>query len=173
MTVAKPQPSRVSAARLIEILEASRAVQVELLASVRARREAIRTANFTELSRLERRESELSARMATLDASRAAEVAQLAARVSLPARAPVADIVARLPEPDRARLDLVRSRLRAALEECARETGVLRQATERLSAHMAGVMQAVNSALAHAKVYSRGGMIAMGPNVVSSLDIKS
>ena len=73
----------------------------------------------------------------------------------------------------RARLDLVRSNLRAAIEEVARETGIVRQATERLSAHMAGVMQAVNSALAHAKVYSRGGMIAMGPNVVSTLDIKS
>lgn len=165
--------ARANPARLIEILEASRALQGELLAGIRARREAIRTANFSELARLERSEQELSARLAQLDAARANEAAQLAARLAIPAKSPLGEIAARLPEPDRARLDLVRSALRAAIEETARETGILRQASERLSAHMAGVMQAVNSALAHAKVYSRGGVIAMGPNVVSSLDIKS
>jgi hypothetical protein len=167
------QPGRATAARLVEILESSRTLHAELLSSVRARREAIRTANFAELSRLERIEAELSARLATQDLARANESAQLAARLSLPAKASLGEISARLPEPERARLDLVRSNLRTAVEEVARETGVLRQASERLSAHMAGVMQAVNSALAHAKVYSRGGMIAMGPNVVSTLDIKS
>jgi hypothetical protein len=93
--------------------------------------------------------------------------------MALPPKATLADIASRLAEPERARLDLVRSELRRTIEETARETGVVRQATERLSAHMAGIMQTVNSALAHAKVYSRGGVIAMGPNVVSSLDIKS
>lgn len=164
---------RVNPARLIEILEASRALQAELLASIRSRREAIRTANFTELTRLERSEQELSLRLHQLDTARAAEAAQLAARLAIPAKSPLGEIAARLPEADRARLDAVRSGLRTAIEETARETSVLRQASERLSAHMAGVMQAVNSALAHAKVYSRGGVIAMGPNVVSSLDIKS
>jgi len=164
---------RANPARLIEILEASRALQAELLASIRARREAIRTANFTELTRLERSEQELSLRLHQLDTARATEAAQLAARLAIPAKSPLGEIAARLPEADRARLDAVRSALRAAIEETARETGVLRQASERLSAHMAGVLQAVNSALAHAKVYSRGGVIAMGPNVVSSLDIKS
>jgi hypothetical protein len=38
---------------------------------------------------------------------------------------------------------------------------------------MAGILQSVHSALAHAKVYSRGGVIAIGPNVISTLDIKS
>ncbi|MEY2715485.1 MAG: hypothetical protein RIT24_1828, partial [Planctomycetota bacterium] len=112
-------------------------------------------------------------RLHQLDTARATEAAQLAARLAIPAKSPLGEIAARLPEADRERLDAVRSALRAAIEETARETGVLRQASERLSAHMAGVLQAVNSALAHAKVYSRGGVIAMGPNVVSSLDIKS
>ena len=31
----------------------------------------------------------------------------------------------------------------------------------------------VHSALAHANVYSRGGRIAVGANVISSLDIRS
>ena len=43
---------RPQAARLLEILEASRAFHVQLLASVRARRDAVRTANFAELERL-------------------------------------------------------------------------------------------------------------------------
>ncbi|MEY5061621.1 MAG: hypothetical protein RIS45_1542 [Planctomycetota bacterium] len=172
-TTATRPAGRVNPARLVEILEASRALQAELLASIRARREAIRTANFNELARLERSEQDLASRLAQLDSARAAETAQLAARLAIPAKSPLGEIAARLPEADRARLDSVRAALRAAIEETARETGVLRQASERLSAHMAGVMQAVNSALAHAKVYSRGGVIAMGPNVVSSLDIKS
>lgn len=164
---------RPNAARLLEVLASSRALHAQLLANVRARREAVRTANFGELTRLEAAGTELAARMAALDKARSDESTQLAVRLSLPAKSPLGDIAARLSEQDRARLDLARSELRTIIEETQRETGVVRQATERLSAHMAGIMQAVNSALAHAKVYSRGGVIAVGPNVVSSLDIKS
>jgi hypothetical protein len=164
---------RPQAARLLEILEASRAFHVQLLASVRARRDAVRTANFAELERLQKGEAAVARSLAELEHARITESTQLAVRLALPPKATLADIASRLAEPERARLDLVRSELRRTIEETARETGVVRQATERLSAHMAGIMQTVNSALAHAKVYSRGGVIAMGPNVVSSLDIKS
>ena len=166
-------PARPTATRLLEILASSTAFHTELLASIRARREAVRKADFRTLSTLEQAESKLLQRMSQLDAQRAAEASQLAVRLSLPAKATLGEIAARLPEPERARIDLARSELRAAIEAAQRESGIVRQATERLSAHMAGVLQAVNSALAHAKVYSRGGVIAMGPNVVSSLDIRS
>jgi hypothetical protein len=111
--------------------------------------------------------------MTELERARMTELAQLTVRLALPPKSTLGDIAARLSEPDRARLDLVRSELRRTIEETQRESGVVRQATERLSAHMAGIMQSVHSALAHAKVYSRGGAITIGPNVVSTLDIKS
>lgn len=165
--------ARPSATRLLEILADSTAFHTDLLASIRSRREALRNADFHALSALEKSEAKLVQRMSQLDALRVAEATQLAVRLSLPARATLGQIAERFPEPERARLDLARSQLRTAIEASQRESGIVRQASERLSAHMAGVLQAVNSALAHAKVYSRGGVIAMGPNVVSSLDIKS
>lgn len=165
--------TRPTATRLLEILAASTAFHTELVGSIRARREAVRKADFRALEALDKAEAKLLQRMAELDRQRATEASQLAVRLSLPAKSTLGEIAARLPEPERARIDLARSQLRAAVEAAQRESGVVRQATERLSAHMAGVMQAVNSALAHAKVYSRGGVIAMGPNVVSSLDIRS
>ena len=89
------------------------------------------------------------------------------------ADASLADICARIPEPMRARIDLARSELKEKLETARRESSVLRQAAERLSAHMAGILQSVHSALAHANIYSRGGRIAVGANVMSTLDIRS
>lgn len=171
---AKPTPlHRPQATRLYEILEASRVFHVQLLAGVVARREAVRNANFSELRRLEKSESAIAQKLAELDRARSEESTQLAARLGLAPKSTLADIAMQLAEPERAKFDLVRSELRNVIEETQRQTSVVRQASERLSAHMAGIMQTVNSALAHAKVYSRGGIIAMGPNVVSSLDIKS
>jgi hypothetical protein len=71
------------------------------------------------------------------------------------------------------RLESVRAALRDLIDLVKRESSVVRQAAERLSAHMAGILQSVHSALAHANLYSRGGRIAVGANVMSSLDIKS
>jgi hypothetical protein len=94
-------------------------------------------------------------------------------RLALPVEATLADIAARLGETDRARIDQLRSELRPLIEEVRSESSVLRQAAERLSAHMAGILQSVHSALAHANVYSRGGRVTAGANVISSLDIRS
>jgi len=144
-----------------------------VLAGVRARRDAVRRADFAALATIEKSDASGAMRLAELDRARAAEASQLAVRLALGPKATLGEISERLGETDRARLDLVRSELRAILEETQRESGVVRQASERLSAHMAGIMQTVHSALAHAKVYSRQGVVALGPNIVSSLDIKS
>ena len=173
MSAPRPTAVRPQATRLLEILDATLSVQREILAAVRARREAVRVADFAALGRIEKGEPALTLRMTELERARMTEPAQLTVRLALPPKSTLGDIAARLSEPDRARLDLVRSELRRTIEETQRESGVVRQATERLSAHMAGIMQSVHSALAHAKVYSRGGAITIGPNVVSTLDIKS
>lgn len=169
----RPAQSRASAARLIEILESSHALYTQLLAQIRARREAIRTADFVRLEQLENSEQVIAARLALLDQDRTAEVAALAVRLALAPGAALTDIAARLGEQERARLDIVRCELRTLIEETRRESSILRQASDRLSSHMAGILQTVHSAMAHAKVYSRGGRIAVGQNVVSSLDIRS
>lgn len=159
--------------RLADRLATSAALQAQLLAGIRARREAIRQADFAALNQLEQSERELLARVAAADKARRDDATALAVRIGLKADATLSEIAARLGVADRERLEAARSELRAVVEQTRFESGVVRQAAERLSAHMAGVMQAVNSALAHAKIYSRAGSISIGPNVVSSLDIRS
>ena len=164
---------RVSAERLITSLERSHALYTELLGLIRARRAAIRCADFGRFSQLGSKETRIVAELAQLDEARLAEVQALAVRLALPPAATLGDIALCLGEPQRARIDALRSELRPLVEDVRRESGVVRQAAERLSAHMAGILQSVHSALAHANVYSRGGRIADGTNVISSLDIRS
>jgi len=169
----RPTAHRVDASALLAALQDARSLYTELLALVRARREAVRVADLARFTKLADNESRILARLSELDRVRVAEARALATRMALPPDATLADIAARLPEPTRAQVDLARSELKDALEVVRRESSVLRQAAERLSAHMAGILQSVHSALAHANVYSRGGRIAVGANVMSSLDIRS
>jgi hypothetical protein len=169
----RPAAHRVDASALLAALHDARSLYTELLVLVRARREAVRVADLARFTKLADNESRILARLSELDRVRVAEARALATRMALPPDATLADIAARLPEPTRAQVDLARSELKDALEIVRRESSVLRQAAERLSAHMAGILQSVHSALAHANVYSRGGRIAVGANVMSSLDIRS
>jgi ABC-type sugar transport system ATPase subunit len=173
MPTSRPNATRVDASALLAALHDARALYVELLALVRTRREAVRVADLARFTKLADSESRILARLSELDRVRVAEARALATRMALPPDATLADIAARLPEPTRAQIDLARSELKDALETVRRESSVLRQAAERLSAHMAGILQSVHSALTHANVYSRGGRIAVGANVMSSLDIRS
>ena len=165
--------NRTDATALLAALEEARDLYGELLELVRARREAVRVADLARFTKLADGESRILARLSELDRVRVAEARALATRLALPADASLADICARIPEPMRARIDLARSELKEKLETARRESSVLRQAAERLSAHMAGILQSVHSALAHANIYSRGGRIAVGANVMSTLDIRS
>ncbi len=173
MPTSRPNATRVDASALLAALHDARALYVELLALVRTRREAVRVADLARFTKLADSESRILARLSELDRVRVAEARALATRMALPPDATLGDIAARLPEPTRAQIDHARSELKDALETVRRESSVLRQAAERLSAHMAGILQSVHSALTHANVYSRGGRIAVGANVMSSLDIRS
>lgn len=176
-STATPRPApaapRADAARILEILARTEAAYRRILAGIHARRAALRAADFVRFAALGKDESRLAAEIAELDRARLAESRQLATRLALAPEAPLADIAARLGDTDRARLDAARAALRELILAVRRESSVVRQAAERLSAHMAGILQSVHSALAHANVYSRGGRIAVGANVLSSLDIRS
>lgn len=172
---AVPPPANIVAAteRLLGTLEAQRALYARLLGAIRARREAIRVADFARFRELGEGETRLVAEIASLDRSRLDHARAVAAILGIASDSSVGAIAERLPEIPRARLDAARGELRALIEDTRRESGVVRQATERLSAHMAGILQTVHSALSQAGVYSRGGRVALGANVVSTLDIRS
>jgi hypothetical protein len=183
-TQARPSESKQSArsaqselshaiAPLCALLEESKALYATLLAQMHARRAALRHADFARFSLLGEEESRCVARLSELDRARAEAARTLAIRIGAGPTATLGEIAARLPADIRARVEALRDALRALMEEVRRESGVVRQAAEQLSAHMAGILQSVHSALAHANVYSRGGRIAVGANVLSSLDIRS
>ncbi|MEY3021632.1 MAG: hypothetical protein RIS86_830 [Planctomycetota bacterium] len=169
----RPDQSRADAARLLAILARTEAAYRRILAGIHARRAALRAADFTRFAGLGNDESRLAAEIAELDRARLAESRQLATRLALAPDATLGEIAERLVEADRARLDAARASLKELVLVVRKESSVVRQAAERLSAHMAGILQSVHSALAQANVYSRGGRIAVGANVISSLDIRS
>jgi hypothetical protein len=159
--------------RLLATLDSQRAQYARLLAGIRARREAIRTADFARFRDLGESETRIVVEISNLDRARLDSARGVATALGIAPDSTLAAIAERLPETPRARLDLARAELRTLIEDTRRESGVVRQAAERLSAHMAGILQTVHSALSHAGVYSRGGRIAVGANVVSTVDIRS
>jgi hypothetical protein len=113
------------------------------------------------------------AQIAELDRQRLAEARAIAAAVGLPTDASLVEIAEKLPAAIGGRVLILRDELRALILEVRSETSIVRQAAERLSAHIAGVVQSVHAVLAHANVYSSAGQIATGGGMISSLDIRS
>jgi len=174
-TQPRPQQSadpQRSVERLAVVLEESAVRYRRLLELVRARRAALRAADLVRFSQLDEAERRVVAELQELDARRLAEARTLAAMLALAPTASVAEIAERLGQAG-GRLLVLRSELRDLILTVRSESSVLRQAAERLSSHLAGIVQSVHSALAHANIYSRGGQIAVGANVISSLDIRS
>lgn len=101
-------------------------------------------------------------------------ISAIAARLGLAPDASLVEIAGRLPPETGTRIIALREDLRVLVLDVRRESSVVRQAAERLSAHIAGIVQSVHAALAHANIYSSGGQIAtVGGGVISSLDIRS
>ncbi|MFZ9914225.1 MAG: flagellar protein FlgN [Phycisphaerales bacterium] len=173
MNSAPAHTSRPNPDKLIAILEQTSAQYRAVLALIRDRREAIRTADFARFAQLGNAEQRAVAEIGELDRARLAESRALAVRLAMKPEAKLSEMATKLGGESGARLESVRAALRELIDEVKRESGIVRQAAERLSAHMAGILQTVHSALAHANLYSRGGRIAVGANVMSSLDIKS
>ena len=165
---------RGSPERLIAVLEKSGVLYAQLLRHAKARRAALRTADFVGFSKLDEPEKTVVAQIAELDQIRLGEARALASKLGLSPDASLADIGERLPPAVGGRLIVLREELRTLVLEVRRESSVVRQAAERLSAHIAGIVQSVHAAIAHANIYSSGGQIATaGSGVISSLDIRS
>lgn len=160
--------------RLILILDKSKALYQQLLAQAKARRATLRAGDFAGFSKIDEPERRIVAQIEELDQQRLGEAKALAARLGLAPDASLVEIGEKLPRELGARVIALREELRALVLEVRRESSVVRQAAERLSAHIAGIVQSVHSVLAHANIYSSGGQIAtVGGGTISSLDIRS
>ena len=172
---AKPAvpPATGTPERLIAILERSGTLYAQLMTHAKARRAALRAGDFAGFSRLDEPEKRVVAQIADLDQQRLAEARALAAKLGLAADASLVQIAEKLPPSPGGRILILREELRTLILEVRRETSVVRQAAERLSAHIAGIVQSVHAALAHANIYSSAGQIATSGGSISSLDIRS
>lgn len=178
----RPQPARVAPAaefrgnpeRLLVVLDRSRTLYRQLLELSKTRRAALRAGDFAGFSKIDEPEKRIVAQIEELDHLRVGEAKAIAARLGLAPDASLVQIAEILPPETGARIVAVREELRALVLEVRRESSVVRQAAERLSAHIAGIVQSVHSVLAHANIYSSGGQIAtVGGGAISSLDIRS
>lgn len=160
--------------RLIAILEKTAVLYRQLHDHAKARRVALRSADYAGFSKLDEPERRVVDQIAELDRERLAEARAIAVRLGLPPDASLGAIGERLPPAVGGRLIQLREELRTLIVDVRRETSVVRQAAERISAHIAGIVQTVHSALAQASIYSSGGQIATGGGgMISSLDIRS
>lgn len=160
--------------RLLVVLDKSKALYQQLLEHSKARRAALRAGDFAGFSKIDEPERRIVAQIEELDQLRLGEAKALATRLGLAPDASLVEIGERLPRDVGARVLALREELRALVLEVRRESSVVRQAAERLSAHIAGIVQSVHSVLAHANIYSSGGQIAtVGGGAISSLDIRS
>ena len=160
--------------RLIVVLDKSKALYQQLLALAKTRRAALRAGDFAGFSKIDEPERRIVSQIEELDQLRLGEARALATRLGLAPDASLVEIGEKLPRDTGARIIALREELRALVLEVRRESSVVRQAAERLSAHIAGIVQSVHSVLAHANIYSSDGQIAtVGGGAISSLDIRS
>lgn len=165
---------RGSPERLIAVLEKTKALYQQLHVHSKARRATLRAGDFAGFSKIDEPERRIVAQIEELDQMRLGEAKALATRLGLAPDASLAAIGEKLPHQTGTRIIALREELRALVLEVRRESSIVRQAAERLSAHIAGIVQSVHSVLAHANIYSSGGQIATaGGGVISSLDIRS
>jgi hypothetical protein len=150
----------------------------ELLSCIHRKREAIRRADMPVMTDCCQREHRLTERLRDMDLRRPGIVMHLANLVGL--KAPHAnaisatDIANRLDEPLRGAIETLAAQLREKMQDVKREHSIVKQASEALSRHMAGIMQSVQALLNQSGTYERRGrIVTASPTMTGSVDVKS
>jgi FlgN protein len=165
---------------LSSVLSEQEAGYRALRSLVSARRDAIRVADLEALKHTLDRERTLVSKLASLDGKRTELASALAKRLGLmerqggrPASVPtLTELLAKAPRDQRERLSEIAERLRDEINAARRESGIVRDAAERLAQHVAGVLQSVSAAFASSKTYGRAGRFATA-GAIRSIDIRS
>ena len=165
-------PELVSA--LIPVLDQQVSGLRGLQACLQHRREAIRSANAETLVRLVDEEHHLTRALAQIDAQRSHVVAALTRAVAPGRTNPLrlTELLDRLDAEQSTRLTERAETLRQLTREIRHDGQVLRQATEALSRHMAGIMQSVQGVLSQAGVYQKQGRLQAQPALESNIDVR-
>jgi len=160
---------------LEKILRAQIEIHHRLLDFIERKREAIRTADLSQIESLCQQENVVAQKLAALEKHRLDLVGQLTMVFQPKAERPLTmtDIAMRLAEPQQSRLTALAAQLREDLTKVKQQSSIVRAAAETLARHMSGIMQSVNSALSKARVYGQRGRLVVGAQVQSIVDFKS
>lgn len=129
-----------------------------LLGMMAHKREALRRADRDAVMAWCAKENELVGAISELEKRRLSLVAELTLAMDPGAREPMPlrDLAQRLAEPERGRLLALRAALREKIERAQREAGSARRSTERLLAHMQGLIQSVGTMIGGSGTYGPG-----------------
>jgi hypothetical protein len=162
------------AAGLERVLLGLLAEERRLAALAAQHREALRRADGKAIERISAERSLVHDRIAALHQERAVIVRAMAAEAGLdtePAR--LAELLPLLPAEQAAPLATLAARLRETVAASRQEHGVLREASEALGRHLAGVMSRIAELRDAGRTYTARGRIAAAGPVLSTLDIRS
>ncbi|MFG0256684.1 MAG: flagellar protein FlgN [Phycisphaerales bacterium JB043] len=162
---------------LVEVLESLCEVYARLEELAGARRGAIRSVDHRGLADALEGEQSLTGRLVMLNQRRMDAVRAIEGVIGRPERGEtsVRWIVERLEAGERReRLAEVGERLRELIRATKRRTESDRLATEKVCAHVRGILQAASERLNHAGTYGQRGTIdARGGQIVSAMDVTS
>lgn len=161
--------------RLEAILRDQIEVHEQLLELLERKRGAIASADAAAIELLCRKENALIQRLGELEKMRVSIAGAITHAVAPDHNAPLRlrEIAGTLEQEPQSRMLALASTLREKAERVRAVSTVLKDATEQLSAHLAGVMQVIHSALSNARIYERKGRIVAGTQVTSTIDVTS
>jgi hypothetical protein len=175
-------PTMQALGALEEVLLSQESGYRALRELVRARREAIRAADLERLKQTLDQERLAVSRLGDLDRKRTELAVGLAKRLGvIPAHAKgsgpgagqapaLSALLAKVPGALRERLSAIAERLRDEINAARQESGIVRDAAERLAQHVAGILQSVSATFASSKTYGRGGRFATA-GAIRSIDL--
>ncbi|MEM7228260.1 MAG: flagellar protein FlgN [Planctomycetota bacterium] len=157
---------------MLPILREQIVMHEAMLKLIRQKRDSIRDADFGSLASLSRAEQKCASAMTTLEQQRLAllERAQPWFGTGEPT---VSGLCDQLRHERGEEIRELAEELRTRLVNLRAESAVLRDAAMRLSGHLSGLVQTVQSAISRAKVYGKTGQLAMNASIDASLDLKT
>ena len=171
--MAEIQTSQID--RLEALLQEQLGCHTRLYMLLEQKREAIRTADAAQVESVSRQEHMVLQQVTELEKQRLLLAGEMTELVDASRSKPlsVSEIAAYIEPARRDELLSLAGGVREAIVKVQQLSQVIRAAAEALSAHMAGVLQLVHSAVSQARVYGRSGRMHVGSSITSSIDVRS
>jgi len=155
------------------VLDQMLANQGRMIKIGETKRDALKRADRDAVTRCLHEEHGQLQELAELEKRRLHLAGELTLRVSPGSNEPMRllDLAQRLPEPEQSRLLVKRQTLRERAEQVRHQAQVSRQATQRLMAHLQGLVQAVGQAVNGVSTYGNSGGVSAPAMTLRTLNV--